>query len=495
MDLVLEIALDWVPLVWHSLWKSIATCSSECRQLAWRRTTERMVDFARYVVRNSTCALDSGRCHDACLPWPQELTCMWTQWYIQLGQAQLPPPWFRTVDQAGVKTWAVPVGKTVRFAGWSHKQNEPAGSCLPQKASGYYIWCQPSCMSQVVKLHDTLYELDGPLRLSVLLRASCREQAIYARMEKGVTLLPLDDLTALLFLPKSLVQTQNTHLLPWVQRRLQQPTEPTQPRATTRMLRFRNWVPVVPQYPACKPSARRLPYALDVALHAGVQLFLADTDLVHLGRTGWGGVFVAMRCWREKAAGTISTAVTRPVQGRSYSMPRNFPQTVGIQQFAAWYHRVTPPPTLAAGDLQCGQMYDVLDEYFCWHPAVVVALPVCAVTVRFCGWSSRVNQTIAMRRWTHYSAPYGSHSFVAGGQLRPNTYCLIPCGTRYGWAKVETLLRGRWKTRVTILVQRQYRRFHVWQDHAALGLLPLDDQTAVFSAKWMGGEPYWPASR
>ena len=38
-------------------------------------------------------------------------------------------------------------------------------------------------------------------------------------------LLPLDDLTALLFLPKSLIGAAATHLAPWIQRRLAQQGE------------------------------------------------------------------------------------------------------------------------------------------------------------------------------------------------------------------------------------------------------------------------------
>jgi hypothetical protein len=496
MALVLEFALDWLRLDWHSTWKHVATCSRSCRQLAWQHTTERMVDFARNVVHASTRPIDSGRCHEAQLPWPQELTCMWTQWYTQLGHAQLPAPWFRTVDRCGVEHWAVAVGETVRFAGWSHTQNELAARILPPvMASGYYIWCQARCTSQVVALHDTLCADNGMPCMSALVSSSIRGRAVYVRT--GVTLLPLNDLTALLFMPKSLVLTQDTHLPAWVQRRLQQPAAPPQlPHLSVRAPHFRPWVPVVPRYPPCKPTATCLPYALNQALGAGVQMFLADADLVRLGRTGWGGLLGAMRCWREKATVGVRHAVAVPVQGRSYTMPPNlFPQQDGIQQFAAWYHRITPPPPPAVGPLKCGQMYDVVDEYDCWHPAVVVTLTQCAVTVRFCGWSSRMNLTIPRdRRWSGCSAPYGSRSFVVGGELHPNTYCLVPIGSRYGWAKVETLLRGRWKSRVTILVARQNRRYRVWQDHAAIGLLPLDDQTACFSAKWMGGEPYWPLS-
>lgn len=531
--------VDTVPLEWVQERSALAATCRACARLVWESSIRHLLSRSIRVLCASGYPLcRRGKAFYADVGWTLALARHWMRW----REASLPPiipsregrvapgTWVRAPDGCGVIHKAVVLALRedghdafVRYAGWTSAWNQwvPIAQMTPLSArardEGYLLWkARDDTAFQIVWATAVWVGVETARDTRLLqLRVARDERMHYVKLRRHEALLQLDDLTALICLTKALqgapylAADLPRHIAGYVLRTTQMMAlcagahPPMQDRS------FGGKMPPVPssalawpafrapQAPACAAPVHLCftPFAYETLWG-----YLETDDHVQLGRTCRTAIDAACEAWLLAGRTRLLHKLPpNPVSGRMYDAQRLGIRAV--QQLVQWRALFsTPRPAHRRPDgatYRRGDVYDVCDLLDIWHPATIVDVAADgAPTVHFDGWAAGMNETIPRHACARRIAPAGTRAYVLGGPLREKTYCLIPYAghpwlsrivhprARYIYAKVVAMYAHADRTFVVLCDMYGHTR-RTWQRRARGTLLPMTDETVVWSGKYL----------
>lgn len=537
-----ELWVGTVPLEWVQELTSLASTCRMFARVTWESSIRHLLMRSLRVLCASGDPLHRGGiAYYADVGWTLKLARHWMRW----REASLPPmlpsregrvapgTWVRAPDGCGVIHKAVVLAlrehgcdALVRYAGWTNQWNQwvPIAQLTPlsgacARDTGYLLWkARDDAAFQIVQVNAVWIGLETARDTRLLqLRAAHDERVRYVKLQRHEALLPLDDLTALICLPKALqgVPYLATDLPPYiagyVSRTMQMMASCAGARPPMQDRSFGGKMPPVPSTTLAWPAFRTPPSSPTgvASIHLCFDFFAYDiwsyfetNDHVQFGRTCRAAIDAACEAWLLAGRTRLRRALpSAPVSGRMYAAPQ---LTIrAVQQLVQWRVLFSVPrlPRHHRRDgatYRRGDVVDVRDHQHIWHLATIVYVAADGTpTVHFDGWADRMNETISLSACARRIAPAGTRAYVLGGPLRENTYCLIPFAgrpwksrrvvhpcARYIHAKVVAVYAHADRTFVVLCDMYGHTR-RTWQQRTRGTLLPMTEDTAVWCGKYL----------
>jgi len=505
-DLPLELAIQSLYLPLEDL-AQVAAASHGWLRRIWLAHTRLLCDRACSVIHCQHWTKERPKLFHASVGWSEPLLRRWTQWYSLCAgdPGWASPASLAAADSHGVTHSVVQSRHMVRFVGWSHKMNEPL-SQRPSTQERYVLWrSTPSERFQPV-LVESVWWSSISERHHVWLRTHSTEHiGILRHSSRHCQLLPLDDLTAVLCLTKTLQGEPG--LPPEVHARLERPPPMVHP------YKMLSGPSVVPCRRASLGAETPLPAHVAPATSASGRWKLLPEEFLKSVMSfvpeewalGGASKDLFPRTLRAREALWADAAQRRiadrcessPVTGRRYSAYR--PAWREVSRWCEWRHMETaPPPASLAAPISPGRWLDVRDQYGFWHPAVVISAGLRSFRVRWYGWSSRMAETLKWGERSSRCAMLFSHSYSWGLPIRLHTYAILVPRCVCALCRCEVVVVRdiyRCPTKAMVHVKLQVvgggRSTWVWQHRDRGTLMPLTDQTAQLALhRYLREEPH-----
>ena len=503
----------------------LASSSRSAMKSVWLACTRQLCDRAVSVMhyQHDHQGEQGGNLH-ADVGWTETLLQRWTQWYSLLGCYDRIAGWFsssvvQAVDSKGVLLHVAQFGPKIRFAGHSSSESLVSHSMQRKHFDGYFLWrmCAEEQFQTVIVQSVWRSSIDDSTEFWLCTPHEEDFVGFQRHISQHCQLLPLDDLTATLFLTKTLKDEPG--LPPELSARLERHASVDyayrQLRTPYRYSRgcFSRGLWVRGRYvevsaplhvgPAEHSSSGgdlwdSLPNELlQLVLEMAPDTLLGDTSKRLFHRT----LRVVERSWVDAAKRRISCTKSPPVPGRRYRS-----QQPALDRVYRWCERrhmetpsVSPPSSWNTPLIDEGQWLDVRDNHGIWHPAVMLYRTSRGFRVRWLGWSRHMEESLTWTNSSSRCAVLHSHSYGWGLPIRFHTYAILVPSCVCGVCRCEVVsVRNIYRCPDRKAVQVELKRLttggtiRIWQHPDRGTLMPLTDQTAeLVLQRHMRQEPYF----